>query len=179
MSWNLRWFYYTRKKNAYVYFPWKRLHISLNQACGYIALISLVSLLPEEFFFSFGRKQTLMISFLAVLVRFQILLVLGVFLDSFFCHSLSQVFVLVLCHLGFADTSSPALTLLCLLPEFWAFADLGLQPKLEFLSWKNDIIGLSRQQRGLVFCIPALLTKCRTKTLFVQREIILFFHYFS
>lgn len=77
-----------------------------------------MSLLPEEFFFSFGRKQTLMISFLAVLVRFQILLVLGVFLDSFFCHSLSQVFVLVLCHLGFADTSSPALTLLCLLPEF-------------------------------------------------------------
>ena len=43
----------------------------------------------------------------------------------------------------------------------------------------NDIIGLSRQQRGLVFCIPALLTKCRTKTLFVQREIILFLHYFS
>ena len=30
------------------------------------------------------------------------------FLDSFFCHPLSQVFVLVLCHLGFADTSSPA-----------------------------------------------------------------------
>ena len=47
-----------------------------------------------------------MISFLAVLVRFQILPYF--ILDSVFCHSLSQVFVLVLCHLGFADTSSPA-----------------------------------------------------------------------
>lgn len=28
--------------------------------------------------------------------------------DSFFCHFLSQMFPLVLCHLGFAGPSSPA-----------------------------------------------------------------------
>lgn len=120
-----------------------------------------MSFLPEEFFFfHLGEKQQLMISFLAVLARISRFHFGGFF--GLFSSAIPSARCLQIwsCGLFGLQTDPPALTLFC--ASYLSSDDrLGLQPKLEFLSWKNDIIGLSRQHRGPSwFCIPALLHKC-------------------